>query len=152
MHGIGAGILLAEIQENSDVTYRVYDYGRKDEKGNPRALHVEQALKVLNLQDVSDGRLPHGGRESGGNFVRPLAADEHFLSESVTYRHPADGSVHAGFQIAIVTRGAGRLTYAEGAEELHRGAVVLLPAGFNHWKVVPGQEPLTLLWAWIAEK
>lgn len=47
VHAIGAGILLAEVQENSNLTYRVYDYGRKDKYGKERELHIEKALKVL---------------------------------------------------------------------------------------------------------
>ncbi len=150
VHGIGAGVLLAEIQENSDVTYRVYDYGRKDDKGNPRALHVEQALEVMDLCDTSDGRIPAGGREDQGNVIRPLVVDSHFNSEHVAYHTPAEGKVHAGFQIAIVTKGEGRLAYAEGYETLKRGSVVLLPAGFKNWKVIPGAQELGILWAWIS--
>ncbi|WP_026511834.1 type I phosphomannose isomerase catalytic subunit [Butyrivibrio sp. LC3010] len=52
LHAIGAGILLAEIQQNSNVTYRVYDYGRRDKDGNLRELHVDKALDVTNLSAV----------------------------------------------------------------------------------------------------
>ena len=47
VHGIGAGIVLAEIQQSSDVTYRIYDWGRVDDNGNPRELHTELALDVI---------------------------------------------------------------------------------------------------------
>ena len=50
VHAIGKGCLICEIQQNSNLTYRVYDYGRLDKNGNPRELHVEKALKVSNLQ------------------------------------------------------------------------------------------------------
>ncbi|MBQ9714151.1 MAG: ROK family protein [Clostridia bacterium] len=50
IHAIGAGCLICEIQQNSNLTYRVYDYGRKDKNGNERELHVEKALKVTNLE------------------------------------------------------------------------------------------------------
>ena len=49
IHAIGTGCLIYEIQQNSNLTYRVYDYDRRDKNGNPRELHVEKALKVLNL-------------------------------------------------------------------------------------------------------
>ena len=48
LHAIGKGILIAEIQQNSNVTYRIYDYGRIDKNGKPRDLHVEKALAVTN--------------------------------------------------------------------------------------------------------
>ena len=50
IHAIGAGCLICEIQQNSNLTYRVYDYGRKDKDGKERELHVEKALKVTNLK------------------------------------------------------------------------------------------------------
>ena len=50
IHAIGAGCLIYEIQQNSNLTYRVYDYGRKDKNGNERELHIEKALKVTNLK------------------------------------------------------------------------------------------------------
>ena len=49
VHAIGKGILIAEIQQSSNVTYRIYDYKRKDAQGNERALHVKQALAVTNF-------------------------------------------------------------------------------------------------------
>lgn len=49
IHAIGAGCLIAEVQQNSNVTYRVYDYDRRDAQGNPRALHIEKAMEVAEL-------------------------------------------------------------------------------------------------------
>lgn len=54
VHAIGSGIVLAEVQQNSNLTYRVYDYGRKDALGNTRELHVEKALKVMDRKKISD--------------------------------------------------------------------------------------------------
>src|SRR5262249_39075196 len=51
-HALGAGNLLIEIQQNSDTTYRVFDWNRVDDKGKPRQLHIEQALKCINFNDV----------------------------------------------------------------------------------------------------
>ena len=56
VHAIGAGILLAEVQQNSNLTYRVYDYGRKDAQGNTRELHVEKALEVMDRKQLSSYR------------------------------------------------------------------------------------------------
>ena len=58
LHAIGSGILIAEIQQNSNVTYRVYDYGRKDAQGNTRPLHVEKALEVSDLTRAADAVEP----------------------------------------------------------------------------------------------
>ncbi len=58
VHAIGAGILAAEIQENSNLTYRLYDYGRVDQHGNQRRLHVEKALEVASLRSSQEPRQP----------------------------------------------------------------------------------------------
>ena len=58
IHAIGAGALIAEIQENSNITYRLYDYGRVDKNGKQRSLHVEQALSVANLHNSISPRQP----------------------------------------------------------------------------------------------
>ena len=61
IHAIGKGIVIAEIQQNSNITYRVYDYGRVGADGKPRALHIEQALRVTNRHPVYRGKnsMPH---------------------------------------------------------------------------------------------
>lgn len=58
VHAIGAGALIAEIQESSNITYRLYDYGRQDKNGQPRPLHIEKALEVANLQASNSPRQP----------------------------------------------------------------------------------------------
>ncbi len=66
VHAIGAGALIAEIQQNSNVTYRLYDYGRKDKSGNLRPLHIDKAVQVLKYQkceSVSQQKLPGAGRQ-----------------------------------------------------------------------------------------
>lgn len=58
VHGIGAGVLIAEIQQNSNLTYRMYDYNRKDRNGNLRPLHIDKALAVANLKGQSEPKQP----------------------------------------------------------------------------------------------
>lgn len=58
VHAIGAGVLIAEIQENSDLTYRMYDYNRLDKDGKPRTLHKQKAIEVVNLKGSSEPRQP----------------------------------------------------------------------------------------------
>ncbi len=61
IHAIAKGLLIAEIQQNSNLTYRVYDYGRRDKNGNPRELHVEKAMKVTTLDRP---QIPYGQPKS----------------------------------------------------------------------------------------
>lgn len=60
IHAIGAGCLICEVQQNSNLTYRVYDYGRTDANGNPRELHIDKALKVTNLDKFNKTELDSG--------------------------------------------------------------------------------------------
>ena len=58
IHAIGAGVLAAEIQQNSNLTYRLYDYGRVDKDGKPRELHMDKAMDVVNLKSSTFPRQP----------------------------------------------------------------------------------------------
>jgi len=82
VHAIGAGILLAEVQQNSNLTYRVYDYGRKDAQGNTRELHVEKALEVMNRKQLSAYR-QEAFRKQGKKPVGEKAAGESATGEKV---------------------------------------------------------------------
>lgn len=136
IHGIGAGILLAEIQQNSDVTFRLYDYGRRQHERPLRDLHIDEALQVLDYQDISDGRLPAAGQPEAGGEVRPLLAHAYFNCELRRFKSELPGLRHAGFQVILVTDGRGWIRHAEGQEALARGSVYLLPAGLENWKLL----------------
>ncbi len=72
LHAIGAGILIAEIQQNSNLTYRIYDYGRPGKDGKPRELHIPQALDVTRLAPPDRPAQPQGKRESLQGYSRTL--------------------------------------------------------------------------------
>lgn len=101
LHAIGAGILLYEVQETSNQTYRVYDYGRVDAAGRPRQLHVQQALAVASLSPVS--AVPPGAdaaRPCGGGTLETLAETPFFtlrllsLDGTATLDAAPDGFLH----------------------------------------------------------
>ena len=86
VHAIGAGILLAEVQQNSNLTYRVYDYGRKDAQGNTRELHVERALEVMNRKQLSAYR-QEAFKKQGEKPVGEKAAGESATGEEVAEKN-----------------------------------------------------------------
>lgn len=86
VHAIGAGILLAEVQQNSNLTYRVYDYGRKDAQGNTRELHVEKALEVMNRKQLSAYR-QEAFKKQGEKPVGEKAAGESATGEEVAEKN-----------------------------------------------------------------
>ena len=92
VHAIGAGILLAEVQQNSNLTYRVYDYGRKDAQGNTRELHVEKAIEVMNRKQLSayrqeafkkQGKKPVGEKAAGESATGEKAAGKNVYLEQI---------------------------------------------------------------------
>lgn len=93
VHAIGAGILLAEVQQNSNLTYRVYDYGRKDAQGNTRELHVEKALEVMNRKQLSAYR-QEAFKKQGKKAVGESATEEKVAGESATGEKVAGKNVY----------------------------------------------------------
>lgn len=148
VHGIGPDILLAEIQQNSDLTFRVYDYDRCDSQGRKRELHVEQALRVMDFTDISNGRVEEGQEPCAEKSARNLVSDTHFKVEHLDLKKLTPGPVARGFQILIITQGQGQLVYPQGEEKLERGNVLLLPAGFSEWRVEPCDTGVGMLRVW----
>lgn len=127
LHAIGKGILIAEIQQNSNTTYRVSDYGRLGADGKPRELHVKKAIDVTKTEAP---RLPYGkvGEVTEYSFgsVRKLAECEYFSVKSV--------SLDGGFGInlpyfvsILVLDGNVTLKYEEGIIEAKKGDSIYVP-------------------------
>lgn len=135
LHAIGAGILLAEIQQNSNTTYRVYDYGRRGADGKLRELHVEKALDVTNLfpTPMAEQQLPvrlHGGSE------RLLGDCAYFTSVLVQVEKTVAFCVSAkSFQHLLVLEGEGELLTKVGNYPLKKGSSILLPANLGRCSV-----------------
>jgi len=129
MHAIGKGILIAEVQQNSNTTYRVSDYGRLGADGKPRQLHIKQAVEVTKTErparpygDVGDITLyPFG-------TVRELAKCEYFTTELINL----DGNVglydNDSFISLLVLDGEVSLSYTGGMMKLKKGDSVFVPA------------------------
>ncbi len=120
VHALGAGVVVAEIQQNSDTTFRVYDWDRVDDQGRARELHVEQALATI---DFSEQALD---REY--QFAR---CAEHFNMEVLEKpeRHALDPQ--KGFQILTSVRGAAEIAWSGGVTNLTAGQSCLVPASLD---------------------
>lgn len=99
IHGIGAGILIAEIQQNSDITYRLYDYDRTDDQGNKRPLHREKGLEAVKLLSQTEQRAIRFARGEKGLVNCPYF---YVGEEQAPYRNRAEK-----FVILLATEGEG---------------------------------------------
>ena len=123
VHAIGAGILICEIQQNSNTTYRVYDYNRRDKNGNLRPLHVEKALAVSDLK--KSPALPE--IPDGENVL--LAECGYF--EVRRLRFAGEGTITAtagSFTALTVTEGEGTLSDGESILSFRKGDTLFIPA------------------------
>jgi mannose-6-phosphate isomerase len=135
VHAIKAGIMLFEIQQKSDLTYRVYDYDRRDAQGNPRELHLERALDVI---DYRSGQPAQTTPQPLGGGRTLLIRCPYFAMERWEVREPASYTTSAEtFVILTAIDGAATLTWAGGALPLQRGESVVLPASLGEYHLTP---------------
>lgn len=131
VHAIGAGIVIAEIQENSNLTYRVYDYGRKDKNGKERELHIAKALDVMHCEPAGRGKAVDE-EISGG--CRRLASCPYFTVDRAFLREGEKLIKSVGkesFLSAILLNGQGKVQEEAGGRELsaEKGNSFFIPAG-----------------------
>lgn len=127
IHSIGAGTFLAEIQETSDVTYRIYDFKRKDKDGNYRQLHTEAAAECIDYSVENDYRTKYEARKNEGV---ELAQCTHFTTSVYDLDEPMllDYSELDSFVVLIVLSGECTLSTGDAETQLRAGETVLLPA------------------------
>lgn len=146
VHAINAGILLFEIQQKSDLTYRVYDYDRRDASGQPRELHLDRALDVSNYAAPSDSKVTPQPLGAGRDL---LVRCPYFAMERWHVAAPTDAATAPEtFEILTTIDGAVTLRWSSGDLQLPRGASVVLPASLGAYYVRPDQSA-TLLRCYI---
>lgn len=126
IHAIGTGNLLAEIQESSDITYRIYDYDRRDKDGNPRELHTQLAKDAIDYRVHPEYKNPPVNEDEE---YTQLVSCEHFS----TFRLKVKGGTSLSFDtqsftVVMCVEGDVKLKYALGEMELKSGQTLLLPA------------------------
>ena len=130
LHAIGAGILIAEVQQNSNTTYRVSDYGRLGADGKPRALHVDKALDVTLTEQP---RLPYGQigetAEIPDGTVRKLAKCDLFGADLYTVNGTMTFGDSDKFLSLLVLGGDGKITFDGQTFPFVKGGSLFIPAG-----------------------
>lgn len=138
VHAIGPGILLAEIQQTSDITYRIYDWGRKDAKGKPREMHLSASLDAIDY-GVTQKAGTHPFPKPEGS--EPLVKCPYFHVNRIAAAKPVkkDYSGADSCVALLFTAGEGMLLSKPYAVPYRKGEVILLPATLEEAEVIPSQ-------------
>ncbi|MGH2459738.1 MAG: type I phosphomannose isomerase catalytic subunit [Chloroflexota bacterium] len=134
VHAISAGILLYEVQQRSEITYRLYDWGRVGADGQPRALHVDKALAVLRFPQPPPRTAARLTIPTANGATTYLAACAYFALAALegTIDGDCDGST---FVALSAVRGGARLSWDGGAATLGVGESIVLPAALGRYRV-----------------
>lgn len=133
VHAIGKGTMVAEIQQNSNTTYRVYDYGRVGADGKPRELHIDKAVEVSKTEPPKYGVKPMGEPEDKGGYISTLLTECQLFTVN-HYDVKTELTVamdKTSFNHILVLDGEGTV----GDEQFKKGDSFFIPAGDGEYSV-----------------
>lgn len=135
IHAIGAGVLLAEIQQTSDITYRVFDFNRKDKDGNLRELHTELALDAVDYEKKDDFKVKYSVEK---DTVNQMVACPYFNTNflELTEDLELDVATRDSFTIYMCVGGSATVENDFGSAKINKGETVLIPANSNFIKLI----------------
>jgi len=136
IHAIGAGIVLAEIQQTSDITYRIHDWGRKDSEGKSRDLHTDLALDAIDFTLTGSAKLKY---ELQPNRPSNLVRSEYFDANIIRFntRINRNYNIIDSFVIFLCTQGSFLIRWDSGSEAVSCGETVLIPASIGDVELIP---------------
>lgn len=137
VHAIGSGIVLAEIQQTSDITYRIFDWNRKDDQGNERELHTEQALDAIDFNLYDSYRTEYKAVQ---NRTARILKSKYFETNIVSFDQPVEKEYNQldSFVIYICLEGEFEIIYEEVESiRVKKGETVLIPAVIEHLQLNP---------------
>lgn len=136
VHAIGKGVVVAEIQQSSDVTYRIYDYKRVDENGHERDLHTEEALDVI---DFSEAKNPKTAYQIKRNQIVELVSCDYFTTNIIEFDEPLTrnyGTIDS-FVAYMCLEGSFVIEYNDEKTVVNSGETMLIPACINEIGLLP---------------
>lgn len=135
LHAIGSGILIAEIQQNSNTTYRIYDYGRVGNDGKPRELHIQKAMDVTELKPPVRPTKPQGEPEQKDGYTSTLLSScEYFTVHALDIASQASLTVdEKSFHSLLCLEGKLELASSHGTVSLAKGESVFLEAEYGSY-------------------
>lgn len=148
VHAIGKGVVVAEIQQSSDITYRIYDYNRTDERGHERELHTEQALDVIYFKASKEPKTVY---KSTLNEVTPLVDCAYFTTNIVRCNAAITRNYDTidSFVAYMCLEGKVVMEYKDEKTVVNKGDTVLIPACIKELRLIPETES-TLLEVYVS--
>lgn len=135
VHALGAGLLVAEIQQSSDTTFRLFDWNRTDSNGNSRPLHIDQGIEVT---DFSSGPVAARNSDPEVEGWQTIVSCDKFVL-NLLERGAACAGQDDKFHILTIPRGKATLRFGEEIMELSTGDTVLLPAAMQNCQVLAAE-------------
>ncbi|MBO3097289.1 type I phosphomannose isomerase catalytic subunit [Gelidibacter pelagius] len=145
VHAIGAGVLLAEIQQTSDITYRIYDWDRTDDFGNERELHTDLAMDAIGFDMEDNFRVSY---DKTSNHSNPMVSCQYFTTNYLKVDNELQKeNTFDSFVIYICVEGEAEIKTATHSEVIKKGETILLPAAISTYQIV--SEGATLLEVYV---
>lgn len=143
IHSIGKGIVLAEIQQSSDITYRIYDYNRTDEQKNKRELHTEEALDVIRFEAI---KTPKTDYKSLLNEITPLVSCDYFTTNMLRFNQAITRNYATldSFVTYMCLEGNFIIEYKSNKTFVNKGDTILIPACIDDLLLIPDNEAMLL--------
>lgn len=137
-HTIGSGLVLCEIQQHSDLTYRVFDYNRRDASGRTRELHIDKALAVMHFGAQDCGKLQPARYEYAGAKESFFVACRYFATERWDFASAISRTTsRERFDLLIVLKGSGCIVWRGGEAEFGPAQAWLFPAALGTYQLNP---------------
>lgn len=144
-HTIGGGLVLCEIQEHSDLTYRVYDYNRRDARGRSRELHVAKALEVMRFGAQIGGKVTPAQARHDGVDETFYVACPYFATQRWDFAsRAAETTSPERFEILVILQGSGEISWGGQSASYAPAQVWLLPAALGQYSLA-ASAPTSLL-------
>ncbi|HUH29115.1 type I phosphomannose isomerase catalytic subunit [Gelidibacter sp.] len=134
VHAIGAGVLLAEIQQTSDITYRIYDWDRKDDFGNERELHTDLAIDAIGFDMEDNFRVTYNEEPNQSN---PMVSCQYFTTNYLKVDQSLQKeNTYDSFIIYICVEGEAEIKTDNYSEVIEKGETILLPAAITSYQII----------------
>lgn len=148
VHAIGKGCLVAEIQQTSDVTYRIFDYNRTDDEGNERELHTNLALDAIDFSYASEYKTKYTLET---NKAKQLVSCPYFTTNIIEFTKELDKDYNNtdSFVIYMTMDGSFDVVWEGGTEKIEMGETVLIPASLESVQLKPNSDSVKIMEVYI---